>query len=118
MTSPRASKAKGTSYERGLAEVLQESGVFPRAERAPRWGSKDKGDLVNVSPFCIEAKATKAIDLAGFLAEAKVETVHAEEVFPVVIIKRRQKPVLSSYVVMELEDWLELVRITQGVPCS
>lgn len=114
MVTPRSAKAKGTSFERHLADALRESGVFPEAERAPRWGSKDKGDLVNVLPFCIEAKATKHIDLAGFLAEAEVEAGHAGADFPVVVIKRRMKPVLDSYVVMTLEDWLELVRVTMS----
>lgn len=109
MPSPRASKAKGSLFERQVADYLRDSGVFPSCERAPRWGSVDKGDLVGTGDFCLELKATKAIDLAGFLAEAEVEAQNADKEFPVVIIKRRMKSVEQAYVVMALEDWKDLV---------
>jgi hypothetical protein len=104
-----ANKAKGTLFERQVAEYLRVHAPFPSVERAPRWGSVDKGDLVNTDPFCFELKATKGIDLAGFMNEAVVEAQNAGREFPVVVIKRRQKPIAESYVVMRLEDWCDLV---------
>ena len=107
MPSQQYNKAKGTLFERGVADFLRDCGVFPSCERAPRWGSVDKGDLVNTGPFCFELKATKSIDLAGFITEAEVECQNAGKDYPIVVVKRRQKPISASYVVMTLTDWCD-----------
>jgi hypothetical protein len=111
MPSPqRAAKARGTRFEREVAEFFDQSGVFPHpVNRAPRWGSKDKGDLVGTGQITFELKATKQINLAGFLTEAEDEAENAGTRFPVVVIKRRQKPVTQSYVVMSAEAFIELL---------
>lgn len=110
MTTHRTNKARGTTFERAVADYLRESGVFPYAERAPRWGSVDKGDLVNTGDFCFELKACKQIDLAGFIKEAEAEAINANKEYPVVIIKRRQKPIANAYVVLVLEDFVDLLK--------
>lgn len=109
MTTPRSSKARGTRFERELAEYFRDIGIFPECERAPRWGSKDQGDLVNTGPFTVEAKATKAIDLAAFVTEAATENENTGREYPLVIIKRRNHTLDRAYAVMELHDMVRLI---------
>lgn len=104
-----AGKRKGTTWERAVAEYLRERvGYFASAERAPRWGSVDKGDLVGTGPFTIECKATKTLALAQFVDEAEVESQNAGTEYGVAVVKRRQKGVDQGYVVMTLETFATL----------
>lgn len=110
MTPQSQAKRRGTAFERAVADYFDQSGVFPHPViRAPRWGSKDKGDLVGTGVVTCELKATKTIDLAGFLAEAEVESANAGTRWPVVIIKRRMKSVDEAYVVMSAETFLSIL---------
>lgn len=108
MTTRASAKAAGSKWERVCAELLRLLPSFAAAERAPRWGAEDKGDLLNTGDFTIECKATKSIDLAGFVDEAFVENLHSGRRWGVVFIKRRRKPSAEGYAVMRIEDWAEL----------
>lgn len=111
MSSPQAkAKARGTLFERQVAEYFDQAGVFPHpVNRAPRWGSKDKGDLVGTGEITFELKNTKAINLAAFIAEAEEESNNAGTRWPVVLVKRRQKGVKDSYVVLTAETFLSII---------
>ena len=105
-----ANKNKGSQWERDVAAYLREHG-FPMADR--RYGAGvqyDKGDLVGVPDFALECKNQRTIDLAGFLDEAIVEAKHARARFGAAIIKRRQRSAKDAYVVMSLEQFVELIR--------
>jgi hypothetical protein len=103
----QAAKRRGSTWERDCAEYLR--GVFPNVERAPRWGSVDKGDLVGTPGFTFEAKACKSIDLAGFVDEAVQEAANAGQPFGVALIKRRNKSVGDGYAVMRIKDFETLL---------
>lgn len=105
MTS--ASRRTGTTWENAVRDLLRN--IWPHVERAPRWGSKDKGDMVGTGPFVVEAKACKTIDLAGFVDEAIEEASNAGRPYPVVFIKRRRKPAKDCYVVMPAHAWLDMI---------
>lgn len=119
MSNPN--KRKGSAWEIQLRDRLNELGL--RAHRMATSGSNDLGDLAFTSKYTddvyvIEAKATKSIDLPGFLAEATVEAANYAaaqhipfaEVHPVVIVKRRMAPTDKAYVVMELAEWLKVIQ--------
>lgn len=113
MSNP--SKRKGSAWETTLRDYLIELGYA--VHRNPTNGAFDIGDLAlqyQQHHYVIEAKATKAIDLPGFLSEAETEAdnyaqlnrLHLDQVSPLVIVKRRNKSVQQAYVVQELEWWL------------
>lgn len=104
------SKQKGTSFESSLLPLLQ--AFYPGAERRALTGAKDKGDyILPGASFALEAKNHKAMDLAGWLAEAQVEAANLGVAHGVVVHKRRGKAAAEEqYVTLRLEDFLELVR--------
>ena len=113
MSSP--SKRKGSAWETDLRAYLIDSG-FDTVRNTTN-GANDIGDLatrVNGKHYVIEAKATKTLDLSGFLAEAFVEAdnyatlnrLDRSIVHPLVVVKRRNHGVNRAYVVQELGEWL------------
>ena len=104
------SRRTGSEWETRLASHLTQRKTFGgEVFRAPRWGAKDKGDLVNTGDFAFEAKATKTIDLSGFLGETETERINAGRRWGVCVVKRRNHPVGRSYAVMELDSLLDLI---------
>lgn len=104
------SRRTGSDWEARLASHLTSRNTFGgEVFRAPRWGAQDKGDLVNTGDFVFEAKATKAIDLAGFLKETETERQNANRRWGVCVIKRRNHPTGKAYAVMELDLLLDLI---------
>lgn len=104
----------GAEWETRLAAFFnrQDSFRLPtgfEVQRAPRWGAADKGDLLNTRDFCIEAKAGRNIDLSGFLNEAIEEAKNAGKRFGVVVIKRRNHKTEQAYVVMQLDQFSDLL---------
>lgn len=113
MTNP--SKRKGSAFEVAVRDWFLDKSVTVR--RNPTNGAFDIGDLaveMDGIHYVVEAKATKAIDLPGFLAEAAVEATNyadlnrldANIVRPLVVVKRRQHGIDRAYAVQELGWWL------------
>jgi Holliday junction resolvase len=112
MTGGAASKRKGSQFERDIAAYLREHG-FPDAERAYGAGRpEDIGDVVGIPGITVECKACRTIDLAGFVDEAERERLNARQPYAVAIVKRRNKGVDRSYVVMDLEAFSRLMAVT------
>ena len=107
MTSPQ--RRKGSQFERDVVSYLRANG-FEYAERSYGAGRPDdRGDVDGIPGFTLECKAHRTIDLAGFIDEAERERANARQPFAAAIVKRKNKPVSSSYVVMSLETFAELV---------
>lgn len=96
MTRNRASaKAAGARFEREIADYLQEH-LSHYIDRAPRYGSVDKGDIANVytvegGRVCVEAKNVTRMALAGWYGEAVQEALNLGAVAAVVVHKRHGK---------------------------
>lgn len=101
MTNPA-----GTRFETRLVKYLVERG-FTYAERRARSGAKDKGDIAGIPGVCIEAKAVKRIDLAGWMDEATLERENAGAQIGVVIFPRKNHHIGKAYVLQELDQWIE-----------
>jgi hypothetical protein len=82
------SKAKGSLAERLVCEYLIRRG-WPAAERRALAGSQDRGDVAGIPGVMLEVKSCKTIDLAGWLAEAKVEQANAGATIGAVVAKKR-----------------------------
>jgi hypothetical protein len=117
MARSRASaKAAGARFVRVCADWLKERG-FPYAEVAPRWGAKDKGDIVNIRTrggrhIAIEGKDYGGeYHVAEWLKEAEDERVNDRAIAGVVVAKRRGITDPGSQVVfMTLRDLVAIIR--------
>lgn len=107
MTSPE--RRTGDGWERAIVAYLREHG-FPFAERAYGAGRPDDvGDIAGLPGWCLEAKAHKTMDLAGWADEAAKEAENARCPWWAVIAKRRNRPAGDAYVVMSLAQFAELL---------
>ena len=107
MTSP--SKAKGSKFERELAQYLRERG-FGKAQRRYGAGAQfDTGDITGVRDVVIEAKCVKSITLAAFMDETEAEKLNAKADLGLCVIKRSRQPIEKAYAVMSLEEIVTLL---------
>ena len=103
------SKRKGTTFEVAVRDHLDGAGVA--AFRTAPAGARDEGDLLVLDwDAILECKATKAIDLAGAVDEARIEAHHAHRRFGIAVIKRRMASIGKAYVVMELDAFVDLMK--------
>jgi len=115
-----AAKQAGTKFESDLVAYLR--GERLPAERLARTGAKDEGDVSLAKggwTFILEAKArrekTTPLSIGAWLAEAHVEAenyakareFHVEDVTGILVVKRPNKSIGQSYVIMTLDDFLE-----------
>ena len=106
MTNPN--KAKGSKWELDVARYFNERG-FPEVERRYGAGATlDKGDINGVKDTVVEAKNWAKISLSTIMDETLVEQKNAKKKFGIAIIKRRNKNVSQAYVMMTLEQWIDL----------
>ena len=110
MTGGSAPKRKGSQFERDVVAYLRLAG-FPQAARTLAGASEDRGDISGVASAVLECKFAARIDLAGWLAEARLEAEHAGLGRFAVIAKRRGvADVAESYAVVPLWLLAELLR--------
>jgi hypothetical protein len=105
------SKAKGTRFESAVAAYLKL--WFPHCERRALRGVNDGGDLAGL-PLTVECKATRQIDLAGALNEAKAAAARNGDDLYAAVIKRRNHPVAEAYAVVPLKFLAALLRDLEG----
>lgn len=105
------SKIKGTRFESEVVAYLNGNG-YPLAERRSLKGTLDKGDIVNGPPsFTLELKNEARLNLAGYMAEAEAEAANAGTPYFAAVVKRRGKGAAKAYVVMPLDQFVELTQI-------
>ncbi|MAE64127.1 MAG: hypothetical protein CMJ18_07610 [Phycisphaeraceae bacterium] len=111
MSRNRASAKKaGTSWESAIVTALITAG-WPHAERRRLAGSKDRGDVAGVPGVVIEAKNTKAINLAAALDEATAEAINDNAPIAVAWIKRRGKTrAEDGYAVVSGATFMQLLK--------
>lgn len=114
MTNP--SKRIGSAAELAVLKYVRESLGF-KAERLHLAGKNDEGDIaVDVGGgvvFVLEVKAERQISLAQYVTEAKREAenyarargLDPESVFPLAVVKARNKGPAKWYAVTELQDF-------------
>jgi hypothetical protein len=108
-------KARGTSFERLIADGLATALNDDRIDRAPMRGNADRGDIAGVrSPFgkvAIECKQYGGKYQVGpWLNEAETERGNADAIAGVVIAKRRgYGQALDQVVFMTVRDLVALL---------
>lgn len=108
-------KRKGSKFELDVMKWFRSKGV--NAERLRLSGQKDEGDLVVVvagETFILELKNTMTMSLPQFWREAVAEAQNyadARGIKPAplsyVVVKRRNASIEQSWVIQDLEQWLE-----------
>jgi hypothetical protein len=110
MPGGSAPKAKGSRFEVAVVNWLRDNG-YPQAARTLAGASEDRGDISGVGHCVLECKCAARIDLAGWLAEARLEAENAGLPRFAVIAKRRGiADVAESYAVLPLWLLAELLR--------
>lgn len=109
------SAAKGKKYERDVLAYARDRGTD--IERLRDTGVHDEGDFAvrtGQLTFVLEAKAEKRMNLSGYLAEAEREAAvysanrGGRPTIPAAVVKRPGYGIGRSYVVMELDTFLDL----------
>jgi hypothetical protein len=84
---------------------------FPQAAKTLAGANDDRGDIQGVPGIVLECKNRRALDLAGWLAEARLEAENAGLPRFAVIAKRRGvADVAESYAIVPLWLLAELLR--------
>jgi Holliday junction resolvase len=120
----RSNKRKGGAWETEIVGDARGRRGYD-AERQPKNGSRDSGDVVIRFPglhLVVEAKNEKSISLPGYLAELAVEVANYRKARPsataagVVFVKRRQYGAAKGYAVMEVDAFYDLLELlTRGI---
>lgn len=110
-----AAKRRGALFETSVVKWLRERGLI--AERLPKAGKDDEGDIVCFvagQPYVLELKATARLDLPAYWREAMVEAENYAKArnLPAippayVIVKRRNAGIEQAWVIQTLEKWIE-----------
>ncbi len=115
----KSAKAKGSSFEKLVAEFLSMALADDRIERRTKNGAKDRGDISGVKTIMggrvvIEAKNTTRMELPKWLREAEIERGNDDATIGVVVHKKvgSANPA-DQYVTMTLATFAELL---QGAP--
>ncbi len=108
MVTGAGSRRKGATFELDVAKRL--SLVWPdsRRELERRY---DIGDIAGgPSGLLIECKNQQTINLAGFMTQTvtAAQTVGADH--PLLVIKRRARPVGEAYAVMPFDNMIQLLK--------
>lgn len=102
-------KAKGSRYERDLAEYFNEQcGISSHRTPLSGGGRKEAlADLCGTPGVAIEAKRTEKININDYMQQA-VKNCGSD--LPVVITRRNKQSLENSYVFMRLHEWMALYR--------
>lgn len=112
MTTPQ--KTKGSQWERDVAKYFNDRGYNEVERRYGAGATLDKGDINGVKDTVVECKNLAKITLSSIVEEALTEQKNAKKRFGISVIKRRNKNVKDAYVVMTLEQWIDLYSFFHG----
>lgn len=114
-TRQQAAKRRGSQFETDVVKYVRSLG-FP-AERLRLAGRADEGDVAVQdvgTVYLLELKATRALDLSGWVRESEVEAANyakargldPDTVWPLAVWKRTGKPIGQALVITTLDALL------------
>ena len=113
-TVTSSARRRGSAWERAVASYLRDHG-HPYAERAYGAGRHDdRGDLLGFPGWVLECKSRQRLELADWIEQAESARARAGADYAAVIVKRRQRPTGSAYVVMRLDHFARLLAELDG----
>lgn len=109
-------RAKGTAAEVAVVKYLIERG-YKWAERRALAGINDKGDIAGVPGVVFEVKDCKAVELAKWVDELKVEVVNAKAIHGTVVRKRKGTMDPGEwYAILPLRMYVDLLQAADPLP--
>jgi hypothetical protein len=88
----KSAKAAGSKFNWDIARALADALGDNNITKAPAWGAKDKGDIVNVKidghPIVIQTKDVARLSLPEGVGDAKVQAVNADALCGLFVHKR------------------------------
>jgi hypothetical protein len=119
----QSAKKAGTAFETLISNYLRDALGDSTIQRAPRWGSLDKGDVVNVKidghPIVIQAKDVARQALPSWTDQARVQSRNASALVGVVVHKRfGTTDPARQWVTCTLEDLVALITKVRQSPCE
>lgn len=111
-------KAKGTSYEVLVRDHFIANG-FLNTHRTALAGGLDAGDLHGIQrpdtqrKVCVQCKNDKSFNISGWLNDTVEQAKRLNDAVPALVVKRKgkgEKALGESYVVMRLDDLIELLK--------
>ena len=107
----RLSRTKGAAYERQIATRMRE--IYPAAKRG--LGQARAGhevDDVEGTPWWVQTKHTKVLNLLAALSQAKRDADAAKDSRPPLVIGRRDRE--RDVACMYLDDLIALLKRVEG----
>ncbi|MEA2036721.1 MAG: hypothetical protein U9O94_04395 [Nanoarchaeota archaeon] len=108
------SKKKGNQWENKVANWLSDHGFKASKDGASGGGSREKGDIVNSMDMTIESKAYKTISLMKWWKQV-VSSADKHNNTPVLFIHQDGMPDNNWLVVMNSDEWIELVKDSKAI---
>lgn len=112
----KSARAAGTRFEREIADYLSDQLGNPAIDRMVKSGSKDRGDIANVTDswgrrLAIECKNAHRLDLPAWTREAQQEAEHYNAHAGVVVHKRHGVgDPGQQWVTLTLDTLIRLIR--------
>lgn len=105
MSTGKSARNKGMSYERAVVKFMQSKGLD--VERVRAGYHDDIGDVrgPGVKDYLIDCKNHKQWQFGSWMDHNVAKA--GEDLIPVLVVKRPQKSVGESYVVMKLSDFIK-----------
>ena len=105
-----ASKRKGSTYEKNVADYLISKG-WKHVERRIAGDTKDRGDLAGIPGVVFECKNEKRIDLSQYMRELETEVTNDKADMGVAVVKKRgTSNVADHYAVMPMYMLVHLLK--------
>jgi hypothetical protein len=108
-----APRSIGTAWESAVVSHLANAHGFATVERRALHGNRDIGDLTGLPGFLIGCKNERTIRLSTYMDELQVQKgnlVRGRDVVPFEVVKRRGKGPGRAYVVVELDEFVPVLR--------
>ncbi|WP_099021234.1 hypothetical protein [Mycolicibacterium palauense] len=120
---PKSARQAGSAFESLIAKGLREALGDPNIQRAPRWGAKDKGDIVNVRidghDLVIQTKDVARLDLPDGTGDAKKQAVNAGALAGIFIHKRKgTTDPMKQWVSMTVAELVALIKKVPVTPVT
>ena len=103
------SKDKGTRWENSVAQYFRDAG-FTECFRMATAGENDAGDLGGIPDFAFECRDRAKLSLAENVSDANNRALNKGCDFGVAVMKKRNAPTASGYVVCDLETFTRLLQ--------
>ena len=104
---PASAKAKGSGFERHIAQIFRDEDLDKTAVRQPLSGASIyKGDIKTDCGWSIECKKQEKMNMWKWIEQAKRQSEQEGQPFALIFSRNNER----SYVCLDLYDWIYLMK--------